>query len=167
MKTESWSRFTLKVPINSDVQKLYYVWTTREGLERWFLRQAIFKKKDNTVYARNEPAMRGAYYHWRWHGYSDDIEETKQVTEANGKDFFQFLFTCNCLVSVSINPLHDGMCMVELTQENIPEDSNAETNLFVQCQLGWTFYLANLKSVMEGGLDLRNKDEKLGKVITA
>jgi hypothetical protein len=31
----------------------------------------------------------------------------------------------------------------------------------VQCQLGWTFYLANLKSVIEGGVDLRNKNVDL------
>jgi hypothetical protein len=57
--------------------------------------------------------------------------------------------------------------MVELRQQNIPEDENAETNLFVHCQTGWTFYLTNLKSVYEHQVDLRNKDNKLGKVVTA
>jgi len=46
---------------------------------------------------------------------------------------------------------------VELIQENIPEDADPSKNLFVQCQVGWTFYMANLKSVIEGGIDLRNK----------
>ena len=167
MKLNGWNRFTLKVPVNADVEQLYHAWSTRAGLEQWFLREALFKKKDNTLFAENEPAARGATYEWRWHGYTDDIEETKQVTEANGIDFFQFLFTCNCLVSVTIKKINSGTCMVELTQENIPDDSNAATNLYVQCQLGWTFYLANLKSVLEGGIDLRNKDEKLGRVINA
>jgi hypothetical protein len=46
-------------------------------------------------------------------------------------------------------------------QEHIPQESDPEKNLYVQCQLGWTFYLANLKAVMEGGKDLRNKRVEL------
>jgi hypothetical protein len=47
--------------------------------------------------------------------------------------------------------------IVELTQENIPIENDPAKNLFVHCQTGWTFYMANLKSVIEGGIDLRNK----------
>jgi hypothetical protein len=32
---------------------------------------------------------------------------------------------------------------------------------------GWTFYLANLKSVLEGGLDLRNKNARLQRLVNA
>jgi hypothetical protein len=32
---------------------------------------------------------------------------------------------------------------------------------------GWVFYLANLKSFPEGGIDLRNKNEKLKSVINS
>jgi hypothetical protein len=167
MKSPDWSEFKLRIPVKAPIQDLYDAWSTQAGLEKWFLRQAIFKKRDNVLYDRHEHATRGAWYHWRWHGYTDDIEEIRQVTDANGKDFFQFLFTCNCLVSVSITPLSEKENMVELVQKNIPEDENAETNLFVHCQLGWSFYMTNLKSVMEYGIDLRNKDITLGKVITA
>ena len=47
------------------------------------------------------------------------------------------------------------------------EDDDPLTNLYVNCQLGWTFYLTNLKSIYQGGLDLRNRDQKIGKVVTA
>lgn len=30
---------------------------------------------------------------------------------------------------------------------------------------GWTFYLTNLKSILEGGFNLRNKNNKLGDVV--
>ena len=35
------------------------------------------------------------------------------------------------------------------------------------CLEGWTFYLTNLKSVIEGGLDLRNKNLDIKGVINA
>ena len=70
------------------------------------------------------------------------------------------------MVSVKIVTM-EGETIVEITQENIPEDDNPETNLLVGCGEGWTFYLANLKSYLEGGIDLRNKNEKIKGVISS
>ena len=36
---------------------------------------------------------------------------------------------------------------------------------YIECSLVWTFYLANLKSVFEGGNDLRNKNASIQKLI--
>lgn len=60
-----------------------------------------------------------------------------------------------------------GINVVELTQENIPVDDDSRANYFVGCGEGWTFYLANLKSILEGGLDLRNKNVDIRKVINS
>jgi hypothetical protein len=57
--------------------------------------------------------------------------------------------------------------MVNLRQHKIPDDSNPATNLFVGCQLGWTFYLTNMKSIFEGGIDLRNQDIDFKNVVNA
>ena len=39
--------------------------------------------------------------------------------------------------------------------------------LYIGCGEGWTFYLANLKSMLEGGIDLRNKNDKIKGVINS
>ena len=57
--------------------------------------------------------------------------------------------------------------MVTLTQEEVIFEEDPNENLYVQCGEGWTFYLANLKSVYEGGLDLRNKDIEIKGVLNA
>jgi len=57
--------------------------------------------------------------------------------------------------------------IVDLTQEHIPSDEESKFNFHVGCSNGWVFYLANLKSIMEGGIDLRNKDEKLNPVLNS
>jgi len=54
-----------------------------------------------------------------------------------------------------------------LWQENIPTDEKAKVSWHLGCATGWTFYLTNLKSILEGGLDLRNKDELLTNVVNA
>jgi hypothetical protein len=68
----------------------------------------------------------------------------------------KFSFSGGSVVSVSMQS-KNGLTILELTQDNIPEESDLTKSLYVQCQTGWTFYLANLKSILEGGIDLRNK----------
>lgn len=96
--------------------------------------------------------------------------EFGEIVEVNGTDLIKFTFggasAANMTVSVTIKN-EEGEKIVELTQENIPEDEDGKTKYHLGCMEGWTFYLANLKSILEGGIDLRNKNEKLQKVINS
>lgn len=56
---------------------------------------------------------------------------------------------------------------MELVQAKIPTDEISKVRLHLGCQNGWTFYLTNLKSIMEGGLDLRNKNVNIKRVVTS
>jgi Activator of Hsp90 ATPase homolog 1-like protein len=164
--TSEWSSFTLRVPVSSTVQKIYDCWATQQGLESWFLRKAEFTKPDGSKRIMNEHIQIGDVYEWLWFGYGDDVVERREVIEANGKDRFQFVFSGGCIVTVSIKQ-ESSETICELEQTNIPLDQDPKMNLCLNCSSGWTFYLTNLKSVIEGGLDLRNKNDKLVSVITA
>jgi len=52
-------------------------------------------------------------------------------------------------------------------QEEIPTDEKSMQSFYVGCKTGWTFYLANMKSILEGGIDLRNKNEKLQQMLNS
>jgi len=164
--TQEWSSFSLRIPIKADVATIYRAWTTQEGLESWFLRLAEFTKQDGQVRHIHDFVQKNDWYHWLWHGYADDVFERKEVIEANGKDRLKFGFTSDCTVTVAIDREQDET-ICTLVQEHIPLDQNPKTNLALGCSVGWTFYLANLKSVLEGGIDLRNKNEMLKNVINS
>jgi hypothetical protein len=68
--------------------------------------------------------------------------------------------------SISITE-HQGQHIIQLTQENIPTDEESKINFYLGCQTGWTFYLTNLKSIFEGGKDLRNKNEGLTNMLNS
>lgn len=70
------------------------------------------------------------------------------------------------IVSVAIIN-EEGENIVELTQEEIPIDEEAKINYHMGCSEGWAFYLVNLKSILEGGIDLRNKDLRLKRVVNS
>ncbi len=166
MSNYDWSRFVTRISIKAPIEKLYWCWATREGMEYWFLRLSEFKKPDGSLRAVNEPVQKGDTYTWRWYGWSDETTEFGTILDSNNKDLLKFSFgkAGNCSVTIKIE---EGENIVELVQENIPTDEQGMHYWHLGCKTGWTFYLANLKSLMEGGIDLRNRNEKLQRVINS
>ncbi len=166
MGNYDWSRFVTRININAPIEKLYWCWATRQGMEYWFLRLSEYKKPDGNVRAGSEPVQPGDTYTWRWHGWSDETTEHGSILDCNGKDIFKFSFgkAGDCTVTLK-NEL--GQNIVELVQSNIPITDEGMHYWHLGCKTGWTFYLANLKSLLEGGGDLRNRDEKLQNVINS
>lgn len=162
-----WSRFSVRINIrNTPPQQLYRAWATRTGIEYWFLRMSEYKKADGTVRADEEYVQTGDHYRWRWHGYSDEVTETDEILDCNGVDFFKFRFGKAGVCSVRIYEEQHEM-IVELIQEHIPTDEKGKELWHVGCKTGWTFYLANMKSMFEGGIDLRNKNEQLQSMLNS
>lgn len=165
--SKNWHEIKLRINIKTTIDKVYRAWATQQGLESWFLRRAPFKDPQGKNRKENELLSKADSYHWTWHGYPDEVMQEGTILEANGKDKFVFSFSLNCPVTVSIYKEHDEV-IVELVEENIP--SMEEGRMFkhyTSNTTGWTFFLTNLKSVLEGGLDLRNFNPSLKNVITA
>ncbi len=159
-----WSSFTRRITVNSLTQPIYEAWVVPAQIERWFLRSAQYVGFDGKAKVRDAAVEVGDAYLWRWHGFLDDVYERGTVIEANGTDTFAFSFTENCRVTVTVRE-ESGEAVVELTQSRIPDDK--DHGIYVDCSYGWTFYLANLKSVLEGGIDLRNKNVNFDNVVNS
>jgi uncharacterized protein YndB with AHSA1/START domain len=99
-KTSPFSEFKLRVNINTSIENAYKAWTSRAGLESWFLRQAIFIGHNGNERTGDMPVQEGDSYTWRWHGYPDDVTQSGKVLKANGKNLFSFSFSLGCPVTV-------------------------------------------------------------------
>lgn len=152
-----WSRFSVGINIKAPISRLYKAWSTRKGIEEWFLRSSEYRRADGTLLSPETEVAKGDTYTWLWHGWPDETQERGEILAFNGIDFFSFSFgkAGNC--TVNIRPYGDEY-IVQLTQENIPDTEEGRQNWHLGCKTGWTFYLANMKSVLEGGIDLRNRD---------
>jgi len=157
-----WSTFTRRITVGSPIHAIYEAWAIPSQIERWFLRAAEYSGADGSPRNQDRPVEPGDLYHWRWHGYLDDVSESGMIAEANGHDRFAFTFTQNCLVTVTIKEESDES-VVELTQSRIPDDP--DRGIYADCSYGWTFYLGNLKSILEGGIDLRNRNIHIKNVV--
>lgn len=158
MKDFNWTAYTKKIAIRASIADTYDAWTKSDALEKWFLQKAEFYNAMGTRMDANTPAQAGTRYNWLWYLYKDPMEGI--IKAVNGKDHLQFTFEGECLVDVDLRE-ENGYTIVELRHHNIPLDDHSRQFVRLGCSNGWTFYLANLKSVLEGGIDLRNKDENL------
>ena len=166
MTDYDWSKFSLRIPVKADVGIIYKAWATKKGIESWFLRTANYVTQDEVQRKDNDFIQKGDRYTWLWHGYDDETVEHNDIIEANGQDLISFVFAGHCMVTVEIGMLDDEI-IVQLTQENIPTSEESRVNIHIGCMEGWTFYLSNLKSILEGGIDLRNRNVNIGKVLNA
>jgi uncharacterized protein YndB with AHSA1/START domain len=160
-----WSQFTKRITVKASIEQLYTAWSTRSGIESWFLRSSEFIDQDGMQLPANTLVTKGIKYKWRWHGYADGLTEAGEILYTNGKDIVEFSF-CGMKVRIEMKT-EEGENIVELKQYEIPTDENGKINFHIGCGDGWILYLANLKSVLEGGIDLRNKNEKIKKVINS
>lgn len=166
MSDYNWKQFTRRIPIKAPAKAIYDAWSTQQGLESWFLRLAEFTQADGTLRPKNNHVNAGDKYKWLWHGYNDSVTEEREILSANGWDNIQFSFSGGCIVTISIKQ-EAGETICELKQQMPMQDESEQQYFYIECGKGWTFYLANLKSVLEGGPDLRNKNINISDVINA
>lgn len=158
MEDFNWTTFTKKIAVAAPLSELYDAWTVPEKIESWFLSKAEYQTPNGEAVARNQHVQDGDTYWWSWYLY--DITEKGKITKANGTDELQFTFAGECPVDIKLTPVKDNV-VVELTQRNIPTDDQSKRGIRLGCDSGWSFFLVNLKSIYEGGIDLRNKDSGL------
>jgi hypothetical protein len=161
-----WSRFAVRINVAAPTGVLYNAWATRAGIEHWFLRVSEYKEPGGRLRGPAERVEKGDEYRWLWHGWPDDVVELGTILDCNGADWIRFSFGKAGDCSVTITQ-EEKETIVELAQENIPTDDQGKQQWHIGCKTGWTFYLANLKSLLEGGIDLRNKNERLKNMINA
>ena len=166
MQIYDWSQFRLRIPVNAEPATIFNAWSTQQGLESWFLRKAEFIKADGSMRPSKENVQIGDSYVWMWHGWPDEVSEKGVVLQENGKDVFKFSFGKGGNVTINIKE-EEGQTIEDLLQDEIPVDEHSRTLYHIGCTKGWVFYLANLKSILEGGVDLRNRNELLRDVVNS
>lgn len=162
MNNFDWTSFTKKIAVKAKLDDIYNAWTISNELERWFLEKATFFNENKEPISKYTNVSTSNTYKWLWYLYNDQM--TGIIKSANGKDQLQFTFEGACLVDIKLSEMN-GYTIVELKHHNIPTDEHFKQFIRLGCSNGWHFYLSNLKSVYEGGLDLRNKDNQLDPMI--
>ncbi len=166
-----WTQFHMGIYISAKPDDLYNLWTTPAGLTRWFLRGAEFaptegpppektRKKivlppfdDLAPRPDDQRCEVNDRYRWEWY-YNGGIVGEHWILEMRPPTKLTFGFGDRMKVEIILRK-QGSLCEVGLRQSDIPTSALAKQNLHMGCRAGWTFFLTNLKSVAEGGIDLR------------
>ncbi len=163
--TNEWRHFTRRVYIDADPAKLYNAWATSDGLKKWFLQNASYYSPGGSERSGSSSADAGDTYEWKWFGF--DLISKGKIEEANGKDHLKFTFgTDEEVVTIDIKS-NNGRTIVELLQSNLQTEPEDRKRVYLGCIIAWTYHLANLKSVYEGGLDLREHNPDIDNLINS
>jgi len=153
MKSIDWSSFTRREYYKTDIETVFNAWASQESIESWFLEIAIFFDVKG-IKGQNQKVEKGNVFKWSWYG-SDMVGEG-EILEIIPNEKISFTFL-ECRVDLHFS--NDGVeTKLELVQSEIPIDEISKIKIYVEWTSGWTFYLTNLKSILEGGIDLRNKN---------
>lgn len=169
-----WSQFQLGIYIRATPDDLFDRWATSEGLTRWFLRAADFAPSEGPPPSKTGPKVvippfddldpRAAgercqakdRYRWEWY-YNGGIAGEGWISDVRPPTKLVFTFGDRMEVEVRLRKQR-GLCEVNLRQFNIPITPLGRSSMHLGCRVAWAFFLANLKSVVEGGLDLRETE---------
>jgi uncharacterized protein YndB with AHSA1/START domain len=166
--SNNWTEFKLRVNTNASVEKAYAAVATPAGLESWFLRKADITTGGGGGELRQpgDKIQKGDEYEFRWHGHPDSMSHKGKILAVDGKSQFSFTFSQDLPVSISVYKECDET-IVELVEMFDPAEQEASKKHYLGNMKGWIFFLINLKSVLEGGLDMRNRKIALTNVLTA
>jgi uncharacterized protein YndB with AHSA1/START domain len=149
--TFSWDSLELAIFVDAPLDVVDWHWATEAGITRWFIVEAGFRapgaEVDRTPTERVQPGDR---YVWTWNNGAEE-RCTFEVCEPESR--YVFTFGDATHVEVKLSDI-DGRTFVALQQHTEATDDERFAT-YRDCLQGWTFYLANLKSMMEGGIDLR------------
>ena len=152
MDPEEWKEFVQIIYVEAPIDTVYASLTTAKGMMGWSSMEAALTAGDGTEVAPGEPAVQGTKFQLIWH---TGHEEKGEFLEANGSDKLRDTFGEGIEVAFTLEEVEDGTTKVMLVQtQDRSDDENLK--ILLGFKEGWGFYLTNLKSVLEGGLDLRD-----------
>ena len=165
-----WHGFTQAIHVRAEPSALWRAVATCDGLERWFLARARAWTKDGREWPRDRVLEAGARMRMTWTvaGTPDarGVAVPAESSEDNDVESVEpplrirtGWYSGKGWIELRIVPhAHAGMTTVELEQRMHPtSDFKALESAYVGCREGWAFFLTNLKSVLEHGIDLRDR----------
>lgn len=149
--TYDWTQFDVHIFLPCDAAAAYDCWATSHGMEGFFTQAFTFTTPGGTPRDPDERAQAGDAYHLAFH-HADELTGTVLACEPGREFAFSF---GSMRVTVSFEEM-EGRTLVRLVQSEIPTDDAGRAHSHLNCRSCWVYYLLNLRSVIEHGIDLRD-----------
>lgn len=148
-----WTQFTVHMHYEAPIGRVFEAWATPAGLESFFLASARHASPDGSRRGPNEAAAAGDRYRWTWlHGPGIEGE----FLSCDPGRSIAFTFGETMRVDVALKAVDDSV-EVRLHQTGCATKDPQRAWQHLNCRSCWVYFLTNLKSVLEHGVDLRDR----------
>lgn len=159
-----WTSFRRKIYIkNCTREELFKKWTTSKGITEWFIVSAEYTSPNGNKRKPDETAGSGDKYKWI---FNTGNKVEGDILEVKENSLFKFTFgkkdvDSNEDVIVTVKFHEDGTGVwFDLVQSNMSDTKFGRVFSYISCNMGWAFFMNNLKSIIEYGHNLRINDGK-------
>jgi len=160
--TYDWTRFERRIFINADPDEVFLAWAIPANIVKWFIAEARCVSADDVPQPANDIMSAGDTYFWEWH---QDLRINGTILDVVPNEKLVFTFgdkepgsNEKIIVTVDVSAVDEGVTLLRLVQENMADTPQAHVSWHMQCNLGWSFFMTNLKGLLEYGVDLRETD---------
>jgi uncharacterized protein YndB with AHSA1/START domain len=149
----AWTRFELVFYYDQAIEEVFAAWATGAGLESFFIENALFTSRSSGERKPQDIIESNDTYRWEWrHAASLD----GKITGVERNRRIEFTFG-EMNVSVKLSTVGE-QTELHLVQTDIPDTAHGRVFGHLNCRSCWIFFLTNLKSVLDQGIDLRVAD---------
>jgi uncharacterized protein YndB with AHSA1/START domain len=159
-----WTRFERRIFINARPEAVFRAWAVPQEIIKWFIAKANCRAADGTPRPSSQLVSAGDTYFWEWH---QDLRTQGTILEVIENEKLVFTFgdkepgsEGKIIVTVLVSLTEDGITLLRLIQENMADTPQAHVSWHMQCNLGWSFFMTNLKGLLEHEVDLRETDRE-------
>jgi len=158
-----WTKFSKAVFIKAPKESVYRSWVNSSEILKWYVAESTLISKDGVTRKSGEDMQISDTYRWKWHqdhsveGTVLDLVENEQIKFTFGKD--QTRPNEEIIVNILLREQHQ-ITELTLEQTNMADTAEGHLSWHLSCNLGWSFFLTNLKSYIEFGNDLREHDQE-------
>lgn len=156
MATSSiWKQLQRKVYIEATPDEVFEAVATGAGLIQWLAARVVFLAGDRALPGDTLPGA-GNTFSWAW--YSTGEGRAGRISSLSRNEYINFSFPDEKQAFSFHLEQWGERTLVTLTQQHTSTSEAKNRRAYLEGLASWTFFLANLKSVLEGGPDLRERE---------
>lgn len=144
-------KFTHSILLNASTDEVFKYISTSSGIIKWFIGTCDYYDINGNIIDKSEPAGKGFKFRWKW--LAKELEITGEILGCEINKKFSFTFGNSFNVTLLISS-ENNRTRLDLIQKYSPGSTQNDFS-FINCCVCWVFFLTNLKSVIEHGIDLR------------
>ena len=159
----SWKEFTVREYVPTDVETAFNYWAKANKIIQWFIRKAEYTSNEGKEREGDEIIQTGDSYKWV---FGSELTMNGTILEIDKNRLIRFTFgkkepESDEYVQVKVTfKEKNGQTRITVFQNNIADSPFGQVTYNLSCVLGWSYYMTNLRSIIESGYDLRETDPK-------